>query len=427
MLPNNFQKTTLKNGLRIITIPMEQVKSVSLLIMVGAGSRYETRETNGLSHFLEHMFFKGTKKRPTAFDIFSVIDAVGGEYNAGTAKDYIEFYIKTASSHLDLALDVLTDTLLNSKFEDEEIEREKGVITEEINMREDTPMIKIADVFEKLLYGDSPLGRDIAGKKEVIKKFRRKAFLSYVKNFFLPSNMVITIAGDFKKKKTLEMIGSRFEHLPKSSLPKWKKVEEEQKSPNVLLRHKKTDQAHFCLGVRAYPLGHKTWYTMAVLNTILGETASSRLHTEVREKRGLAYYVRSGRQSYKDVGYWVTQAGVDVGKLGEAVKVILAELVKIKGRKIKIKDEELARAKEHLKGRLILSLENSGAVASLYGEQELLEGKIRAPKQIITRLDKVTVEDVQEAAQEIFTPERLNLAVIGPYKDEAQFANLLNL
>lgn len=427
MLPNNFQKTTLKNGLRIITVPMEQVRSATLFIMVGAGSRYETRETNGLSHFLEHMFFKGTKKRPTAFDIFSVIDAVGGEYNAGTAKDYIEFHIKTASFHLDLALDVLTDTLLNSKFEDEEIEREKGVITEEINMREDTPMVKVADIFEELLYGDSPLGRDIAGQKEVIKKFKRKDFLSYVKDFFVPNNLVITIAGDFKKRKTLEMISNRFNRLPKSSLPEWEKLEEEQKSPNILLKHKKTDQAHFCLGVRAYPLGHKTRYTMAVLNTILGKTASSRLHTEVREKRGLAYYVRSGRQSYKDVGYWVTQAGVDVGKLGEAVKVILAELVKIKGRKIKIKNEELARAKEHLKGRLILSLESSGAVASLYGGQELLEDKIRTPKQIITRLDKVTIEDVQKAAQEIFTPERLNLAIIGPYKDGDKFEKLLVL
>ena len=425
MLPNSFQKTTLKNGLRIITVPLRQVKSVTVLIMVGAGSRYETRQTNGLSHFLEHMFFKGTEKRPTRFDIYSAIDALGGEFNAGTAKDYIEFYIKVASPHFDLALDVLTDCLLHSKFVEKEIELEKGVIIEEINLYEDTPIIKVGDVFEELLYDDSPLGWEITGKKEVIKKFKRKDFLTYVGDFFVPNNLVVTIAGDFKQKKVLEMIDNYFGGLPKGSVPKWDEVQEEQEEPDVLLRPKKTDQAHFRLGVRAFPLGHKNRYAMAILDTILGKTASSRINVEVREKRGLAYYVRSGRQAYKDVGHWATQAGVDVGKLGEAVKVILTELAKIK--RTKIKNGELKRAKEHLKGRLILSLEDSRAVASFYGEQELLENKIKTPKEVIARLDEVTIEDVSRTAQEIFVPERLNLAVIGPYQDDSRFKDLLKL
>jgi len=406
---------------------MKQVKSVTVLIMVGAGSRYETKQTNGLSHFLEHMFFKGTKKRPTRFDVYSAIDAVGGELNGGTGKDSIEFYIKVPSLHLELALDVLTDCLLHSKFHKEEIELEKGVIFEEINLYEDTPVVKIGDVFERLLYGDTPLGWNIAGKKEVIKRLQTKDFLNYAKNFFVPNNLLVTIAGDFRQKETLKMVGNYFGSLPKRGLPNFRKVGDDQKIPNVLLQPKKTDQAHFRLGVRAYPLVHKNRYIMAVLNGILGGMASSRLCVEVREKRGLAYYVQSGKQAYKDVGYWVTQAGVDIGKLDEAVKVILGELAKIKDQKTTIQDEELKRAKEHLKGKLTLSLEDSNAVASFYGEQELLENKIRTPKQIITLVDKVTVEDIQRVAREIFVPEKLNLAVIGPYKDRSRFEDLLTL
>jgi predicted Zn-dependent peptidase len=423
MLSSVFQKTTLDNGLRIVTVPMRQVRSVTVLIMVGAGSRYETRKTNGLSHFMEHMLFKGTQKRPTAFDIFSVIDSVGGEYNGATAKDYMEFYIKVASSHLNLALDVLTDTLLNSKFASQEIEREKGVIVEEINLREDTPLIRIADLFERLLYHDNPLGWDTAGKKEVIKKFKRSDFLSYLKNFFVANNMVVTVTGGFKEKDILEMASSCFGSLPKSRLPKWKEVQEQQKSPEVLLKHKKTDQAHLCLGVRAYPLEHKNRYTTAILNAILGKTASSRLNIEVRDKRGLAYYIRSGKQAYKDVGYWVTQAGIDISRIEEAIRIILKEFKRIKDKKLK--EEELQKAKEHLKGRLILSLEDSKAVAGFYGEQELLENKIKTPKEIITCLDKVTVKEIQRVAQRIFVPEKLNLAVVGPYKDQDRFKNLL--
>lgn len=423
MLPNLVWKTTLEHGLRIITAPLKGVKSVTVLILVGAGSRYETKKQNGLSHFLEHMFFKGTKKRPTPFAIFSAIDSVGGEFNGFTEKDFVGFYIKLPSAHLLLALDILSDCLLCSQFNEEEIEREKQVVLEEMNFRRDRPTVRVVDLFETLLYGDTPLGREIIGTEETVQGFSRRNLLSWMKRFFLSPNLVVIIAGDFSREKIPNLISSYFSHLPKKKIPRFSKVKDLQKEPQLLLHFKQTDQAHIALGVRAYPLRHKNRYPLALLNIILGGNASSRLFVEIREKRGLAYYVHSSRQSYLDVGYWAVYAGLDIKRVEEGIEVILGQMREIAKRGVE--EEELHRAKEYMKGRLVLSLEDSKKVASFYGEQELLEKELKTPKEIINQIEKVTREDLWNVAREIFLPERLNLAVIGPYRDREKLQKLL--
>jgi predicted Zn-dependent peptidase len=431
----NYQKHTLSNGLRLLTVPMPGVKSVTALIMVAIGSRYEEKNLNGISHFLEHMAFKGTLRRPTALAISSEIDGIGGEFNAFTSKDHTGYYIKAASKHLPLLLDVLSDMLLHSKFDEKEMEKEKGVIIEEINMYEDMPIRKISDIYENLLYGETKLGRDIAGSKEVIKALKREDFVNYVDRFYGPENTVVGIAGEIDGNYELRITNqeSGVENLVEKYLGNWKtkkvepfeKQEEKQGEPGLLVHFKDTNQAHLCIGFRTFKLGHPDRYKMGVLTSILGGGMSSRLFIQVRERRGLAYYVRSGTENYMDVGNFVTQAGVDVSRIDDAIKVILEEFAKIG--ESGVGEEELNKAKEYMKGRLTLELEDSRAVASLFTDAELLEGKIRTPEEIEKRIDEVTASDVKSIAGKYFTGSSLNLAIIGPYKEEERFRKLLRL
>lgn len=406
---------------------MSGVESVTVLVMVGVGSRYEEKKINGLSHFLEHMAFKGTQKRPSAFDIASLIDGIGGEFNAFTSKDHTGYYVKAAKKHLPLLIDVLSDMLLHSKFDPREIEKEKGVIIEEINMYEDIPMRKIGDLYENLLYGDTKLGRDIAGIKEVIKSVKREDFISYMDRFYGPGNTVVAIAGGIPLKVD-PLKGSVEKYLGEWKNKKVEKpefVKENQSKPALLLTYKDTQQAHLCLGVRSFPLLHSGRYASGVLTNILGGGMSSRLFIEVREKRGLAYYVRANDERYIDVGNFVVQAGVDVVRIDDAIKVILDELSKIK--KAKIDKKELNKAKENMKGKLILELEDSRSVAALFATSKVIEDKILTPKEIMQRVDSITLEDLQRVAGEIFRESQLNLAIIGPYKDEERFKKLMKL
>jgi predicted Zn-dependent peptidase len=424
----DYTKQILPNGLRILTVPMPSVASVTVLIMVGAGSRYEEKNINCISHFLEHMAFKGTVKRPTQLDIASTIDGIGGEFNAFTSKDHTGYYVKAAAKHLPLQLDVLTDMLLHSKFDPVEIEKERGVIIEEINMYEDTPMRKISDLYENLLYGDTKLGRDIAGRKEVIKSVKREDFMSYLDRFYGPSNTVITVTGAVDTNgntsaKVKEMIEELLGGWKNRNVTMADPIDDKQDGPKLLVRFKDTQQAHLCLGVRSYHLTHPDRYKLAVMTTILGGGMSSRLFMEVREKRGLAYYVRSENEEYREVGNFVTQAGVDVARIEDAVKIMLEQFLKMT--KEPVRNEEIVKAKEFLKGRLTLELEDSRSVAGLYATTEVLEDHVRTPKEIFAKLDEVTIEDVQNVAQDIFKEKNLNLAVIGPYKEEERFSKLL--
>lgn len=424
----DYTKQVLPNGLRILTVPMPAVASVTVLIMVGAGSRYEEKNINGLSHFLEHMAFKGTTKRPTQLDIAGTIDGIGGEFNAFTSKDHTGFYVKAAAKHLPLQLDVLSDMLLHSKFDPVEIEKEKGVIIEEINMYEDTPMRKVGDLYENLLYGDTKLGRDIAGRKDVIKSVKREDFINYLDRFYGPSNTVITVTGAVDtngntSSNVKKMIEDLLGGWKNRSVTAHESMTDNQDGPKTLVKYKDTQQAHLCLGVRSYHLTHPDRYKLAVMTTILGGGMSSRLFMEVREKRGLAYYVRSENEEYTELGNFVTQAGVDVVRIDDAVKVMLEQFVKITAEPVK--KEEIVKAKEFLKGRLTLELEDSRSVAGLYATTEVLEDHVRTPKEIFAKIDEVDISDVQKVAADIFKENNLNLAVIGPYKEEERFKKLL--
>ena len=428
-----YDLETLSNGLRLLTIPMPFFKSATILILVGVGSRYEEKEINGISHFLEHMAFKGTEKRPTAMAIATTIDGIGGEFNAFTSKDHTGYYIKAATKHVPLIFDVLSDMLLHSKFDEAEIEKEKGVIIEEINMYEDTPIRKIGDLYENLLYGDTKLGRDIAGRKEVIRAVKREDFTGYIDRFYGPKNTVVVVAGGVESELRIKNKELRINRLTEEYLGGWKekrvevaeKAKESQESPGLLVKHKDTQQAHICLGVHAYNLADPRRYALSVMTNILGGSMSSRLFSEVREKRGLAYYIRANTEKYTDVGNFVIQAGVDVSRIDLAIQVILEELNKFKG--TGATEEEFDRSKENIKGKLVLELEDSRNVAGEMGGSLLLEGKVRTPDDIIKGIEKVEIEDLKKVAEDIFLEKTLNLAVIGPYKEEGRFNKLLKL
>lgn len=416
-------KAILENNLRVVSTYMSGVESVTVMILVKAGSRYEEKRKNGIAHFAEHMFFKGTKKRPSALDISSLIDGVGGEFNAFTSKEFTGYYIKAAKDHIKLCLDVVSDMLSNSLFAQEEIDRERNVIAEEIRMYLDNPMRYVPDVYEILLYGDQPLGWDTTGTLASLKNIKRADFFKYLDDFYTPSNMIVVVSGGVKPENVRslaeEFMGSIKDKKAKGFLP----VKFKQSKPAVKIHHKDSEQAHFCLGVRSFPRGHKDRYKIAVLNTILGSSMSSRLFIQLRERRGLAYYVRSSVDEYYDAGSLMSQAGVMPKNIDEAIKVILGEYSQLAIEAPK--EAELKKAKEYLKGRLILGLEDSREVSNMFGLQELLEEKIRTQKEIIANIEKVTAEDIKKVAKNIFKTETLNLAIIGPYKENARFENIL--
>jgi len=420
-----FKKNTLENGLRIITVPLKNTQSVTVLVLVGTGSKYETKEVNGISHFVEHMFFKGTRKRPNTLKIAETLDRVGGFYNAFTSKEITGYWAKVDSQHLNLALDWVSDILLNSKFEEKEMVKEKKVIIEEINMYLDMPMSYVHDLWERLLYGDQPAGWMITGEKETVAKIKRKNILGYLKNHYLAKNIIVCVAGNINSKITERKIKKYFRKI-KTAIPKTKlKTIEKQGRSQSLIHFKETDQTHFCLGVRGYDLFHPLRHVQGVLATILGGNMSSRLFISVREKAGLCYYIRTSPENMTDTGYLVTQSGVDHKNVEKAIGLILKEYKIFKNKKVE--KSELQKAKDYLKGNLILSLESSDAQAGFYAGQELLEGKILTLKEKLREIDKVTAGDVQKVAKEIFNPQKLNLALIGPFKDKSKFGKLLKI
>ncbi|MFZ5366545.1 MAG: M16 family metallopeptidase [Patescibacteria group bacterium] len=421
----DYKKTILKNDLQLLTVSMPHVESVTVMVGVGAGSRYETKNLVGLFHFLEHMAFKGTKKRPSALAISSAIDGVGGEFNASTDKEITLYYVKLAAKHQELAFDILSDMLTNSLFKREEIERDRGVIIEELNMFEDTPMRRILDVFVRLLYGDNPMGWDIGGEKKTIRQIKREDFLNFQEKLYYASNMALIVAGKINEKEIRSLASQYFSGLRKTGQKPSKEIKLQQARPQVKLVSKKTEQAHFCLGVPGFWYSHPDRFVIAVLAAILGGGMSSRLFIQVRERRGLAYYVACTPEFFLDSGFLLARAGVKLEKIDEAIKVCLDQFFDL-GKK-KVSQKELSKAKEYLKGGLILALEDSKQVAERYVVQALLEERIRTPEEVMKLIDKVTVDDVQKVAKEIFQQKNLNLAIISPYREESRFRKLLGL
>ena len=422
-----YSRKVLPNGLRVLTIPMPSLESATVLVMAGAGSRYENRKNSGISHFLEHMAFKGTEKRPTAMDISSLIDGMGGEFNAFTGKETTGYYIKSSKDKVETSLDVLSDMLTHSKFDPAEIEKEKGVIIEEINLYEDMPARKIGDIYEQLLYGDTPMGWDIAGSKDVIRSITRADFMTYLSELYSASNLTVVVSGGIDADKTVAQVEKYFGQMKQFNTKTFESLTEAQTKPAVLVKQKQTEQVHIALGVRTIPVRSPKRYPLSVLSAILGGGMSSRLFHEIREKRGLAYYVRSSSDEYADVGTFVSTAGVDPKRVTEAIEVMVAEYGSVAHGTMNVTDEELRKAKEFLKGHLVLDLEDSRSVSGFYAHQELLEEKIENPDEVIELIEKVTKEDVDAVGKEFFKEETLNLAVIGNFADGQKFESLLKL
>lgn len=422
-----FKIKKLPSGLRVLTVPMPSLESVTLTVWVKTGSRFEDKKVNGISHFLEHMVFKGSKKRPTARQISEAVDAFGGEFNAGTSKDWTNFYIKARAEHLETAFDVLSDMVLNPILKEEEIEREKGTIIEEIRMYEDTPMYRIGDVFEQLVFNGSSLGWDIAGTEKSVKSIKRSDFVSYRSLHYHPENILITVSGNVKEKEVDALIKKYFKEFSEKSgkEQKFPLFKTSQTKPQLKLYSKKKEQAHLILGFTAEGRGYQKRFVQSVLSVIMGGGMSSRLFIEVRERRGLAYSIRTSVDRYKEIGYFGTYAGVDPKKADEAVSVILEQSYGIANGKFPVSDEELKKAKEFLKGHLALALEDTKDVTTFFGEQALFLDKILTPEAVYKEIDKVTATDVIAEARKIFVPSRLNLAIIGPYKTDDKFRKLL--
>ncbi|MDQ3066273.1 MAG: insulinase family protein [Actinomycetota bacterium] len=416
-----FDRFELQNGLRVLTAPMPHAQSVSCFVMLAAGSRYETADTNGIAHFAEHMFFKGTKRRPTARDIAGEIDSIGGEFNAFTGKEYTGYYVRCAAETRDTALDVLVDMLRNSLFDPEEIEREKGVIVEEMNMYFDTPRDFIGGVYESLLYGDQPLGWDIIGRKETVRGATRETFLDYTSTWYRPDRMVVGVGGqigDGLQARLEELLGDMEPAETGDPAP----VALNGNGSRVLVHTKQSDQAHLVIGVRSRPLVDPDRYVLQLLATVLGGGMSSRLFTEVRERRGLAYYVFGTNHAYTDAGSLYAQSGVDINRIDDAVTTIVEQFKLLAAEPVP--SDELEKARNFTKGRFVLQLESPHGTIMFGLRREVLEGKAEEPTTILAALDAVTAEDIQRVAQEI-VDTGFHLAVIGPFDDAARFEKLL--
>ncbi len=414
-----------ESGLRLVSIPMEGTRTATVLVLVGTGSKYETKEINGISHFLEHMMFKGTIKRPGKMDIARELDAIGAEYNAFTGKEYTGYYAKASMDKLDTIMDVVFDIFLNSKLAQDDIDTERGVIVEELNMYRDMPQRYVGDLFDKLLYGDQPAGWDIVGEKETVMSLKREQFVNYFNTHYIAKNTIIAVAGNVDPEVVKKKAGEYFATIRDGNLVTKLPVVEKQSGPALLVHYKKTDQTHFHLGFRSCNMYDSRKYALGVLGTVLGGGMSSRLFEEVRDKRGLAYYVGADNDTATDTGYFMVRAGVNNEKVYEAIKVVMDEIRKIKDKGIT--EEELQRAKDNISGSMALGLEHSDAVANTYAGPILFENKVLTPEEELGKIKKVTLEEVQRVAKEVFEDEKLNLALIGPFKDEEPFLKILKL
>jgi predicted Zn-dependent peptidase len=413
------------SGLRLVSIPMEGTRTATVLVLVGTGSKYETKEINGISHFLEHMMFKGTAKRPGKMDIARELDAIGAEYNAFTGKEYTGYYAKASMEKLDTIMDVVFDIFLNSKLTQEDIDTERGVIVEELNMYRDMPQRYVGDLFEKLLYGDQPAGWEIGGDKETVMSLKREQFVNYFNSHYIAKNTIIAVAGNVDPEVVKKKAGEYFSAIRDGGLVTKLPVAEKQSGPALLVHYKKTDQTHFHLGFRSCNMYDKRKYALGILGTVLGGGMSSRLFEEVRDKRGLAYYVGADNDTATDAGYFMVKAGVNNEKVFEAIKVVLDEIRKIKN--VGITAEELQRAKDNISGSMALGLEHSDSVANAYAGPILFENKVLTPEEELGKIKKVTLQEVHQVAREVFENSKLNLAVIGPFQDEEPFRKVLNI
>ncbi len=418
-------KKTLKNGLRVLLVPMKDNPTVTVLTLVATGSKYETKKLNGISHFLEHMCFKGTTKRPKGIDISKELDSIGSQYNAFTGQEYTGYYAKSDAKHFKKIFDIISDIYLNSTFPEIEIEKEKGVIIEEINMYEDMPHRHVQDLMMKLLYGDQPAGWNIAGEKQNILEMKREDFVKYHKDHYVPNATTLVVSGNIKESEVMKEIEKVFGNIKKSKKETKIKTIENQTKPEALVKFKQTDQTHFVLGFRSFDLFNKKNKALSLLSGVLGAGMSSRLFIKLREEMGVGYYVRAYNDAYTDHGFFQVSAGVDNKRVGEVISAILEELNKLKNELVS--EEELEKVKECLIGNMKLSLESSDDIANFFGMQEILKKDIQNIDEKVAEIRKIKAKDIQKIAQEIFVNQKMNLALIGPFQDKKEFTKLLNI
>lgn len=427
------KRHTLANGLTVVTVPMASVESLTVLALVNVGSRYERKAHWGISHFLEHMVFKGTEKYPDPQTLSAAVDAVGAKFNAFTSKEYTGYYVKAAAAHFELALDVVSDMLLTPQLRQEDIDREKGVIIEEMNMYADMPASHIANLFEEMMFESETLGHDVIGIKESVSALKTADFREHLHRWYGLSNMVVIIAGSadiLERKETLSKIEKMFDkgdavereknpeplkHLGKSPITK----------KQHLVEKKKTEQAHFILAFPGYKRTDPRRYALSLLSVILGGNMSSRLFMEIREKRGLCYYIHSDHDLYHDVGIFGASAGVDPQRVDEAVGATFDQFMQLVNGKRPVTVDELQRAKDYFTGQLILSLEDSESVAQYFGMRQLLTGTMETPEELLKKYHDLTLEDVQRAAEDVVRADAVRFAIIGPFADKERFQKLL--
>ena len=419
-----YRKTTLDNGLRLLTATMPHTRAVSINFFIGTGSRYEDDVHAGISHFIEHLCFRGTPKRPTAREISGAIEGTGGALNAGTDKELTVYWCKVAQPHFPLALDVLVDILLNSRFDPSDLEKERQVIIEEINMCNDSPAHRVDLLIEELLWPGHPLGRDIAGSKDSVTAMTRDMMFAYLAEQYQPGNTVLSIAGAVEHEEVVTAVDRAMGGW-KNKQPSIKYAAyTERTAQQVTVEKRDTEQVHLCLALPALSIHHPQRFALSLLNIMLGEGMSSRLFTEIRDRLGLAYSIHSFIEHFADTGALTVAAGVDTAKLPVAVRAILEELAKLRE---PVPESELDKAKELFKGRLMLRLEDSRNVAGWMGGEEILTGHVRSIEEVLAIIDAVTTQELRQLAIELLAGEKLRLAVVGPVEPDGSLEKLLKL
>jgi predicted Zn-dependent peptidase len=418
-----YQKIVLDNGLRIVTSSMPHTRSVCVSIFIGVGSRYEGPQEAGLSHFVEHLCFKGTERRPTAKEISETIDGVGGVLNGGTDKELTVYWVKVARPHYLVALDLLVDMLRHSKFDPLEMENERRVIIEELNMSMDSPQSRVDTLIDEVVWPNQALGRDVAGDKDTVSAINRQMILGHMSSFYLPNNSVISVAGDIGHDEVVDSVSKVFGDWPVGVAGAWFPAEDSQDDPSLKVEPRKTEQAHFCLAVRGLSNLHPDRFILDLLNVVLGEGMSSRLFLEIRERKGLAYDIHSHVSYFRDSGSLAVYAGVDPKKIELTIEAILQELIRL--RDDPIPEAEVVKAKEMGKGRIMLRMEDTRSVAGWMGGQELLTGRILSVDEVVSIVDAITASDMQRVARELFLTSKLNFALVGPVRNKGRLEKLL--
>ncbi len=420
-----FKKLTLDNGMRVITAPMTGTNTVTVLVLCGTGSDYESQDINGISHFLEHMFFKGTERRPDPHLISQELDGMGSVFNAFTSHELTGYFIKVGKDYLENSLDILADIYKNSLLREEEINKERQVIIEEMHQDRDSPMTYIWWIWTNLLYGNQPAGWDVIGTEEVIRKLKRDDFANYFFHQYVASNTAVVIAGNFDEHKTIGRIQELFHgvrHDP--PIRQRSPFREEQSVPALKIHHKATDQTHLIVGFRGYDANHPKRYAAEVLAAVLGAGMSSRMFMEVRERLGLAYTVWTSHEAYSNRGSLNTYAGVDHSNVEKTISAILKEYHRLTVEKVP--SSELQRIKDYIHGTTLISLEQSNAVANFVGVEEIITGKPLTVDEAYAKIDAVTSDDIQTVAEDMMKREKLNLAMIGPARDDAALKKLIS-